>query len=171
MRDADGRGPRTDADARWCSSISRCRDPKRWSRRSITSRRAAAPSPSLGAMVDRARAEGDPVAIDIMTDAADELALAAASVITRLDMRGEQFPILLAGGMLQATARGWRPKSTPAHGRSGAAQRGRRRSTNEPALGAVRLALAEASGGARVPPYIDSVPTRHRTVTHPTLRG
>jgi hypothetical protein len=28
--------------------------------------------------------------------------------------------------------------------------------TNEPAIGAVRLAIAQAGGGARVPPYIDS---------------
>jgi hypothetical protein len=28
--------------------------------------------------------------------------------------------------------------------------------TYEPALGAVRLALAEARGGVRVPPYIDA---------------
>src|SRR6185436_11814663 len=53
---------------------------------------------SLAAVVDHARAEGDRVALDIMNHAAEELAIAAASVISRLDMRGEQFPILLAGG-------------------------------------------------------------------------
>src|SRR5262245_34090127 len=42
---------------------------------------------ALGSVVDQARAEGDNVAIDIMKHAADELALAAASVISRLEMR------------------------------------------------------------------------------------
>jgi hypothetical protein len=28
--------------------------------------------------------------------------------------------------------------------------------TQEPAIGAVRLAIAEARGGVRVPPYVDS---------------
>ena len=32
----------------------------------------------------------------------------------------------------------------------------RRRLTHEPAVGAVRLAIAEARGGVRVPPYIDT---------------
>ena len=36
--------------------------------------------------------------------------------------------------------------------------------THEPALGAVRLALAEAQGGVRVPPYIDAV-SCHTSVT------
>jgi hypothetical protein len=29
----------------------------------------------------------------------------------------------------------------------------------EPAVGAVRLALAEAKGGVRLPPYLESLPT------------
>ena len=58
-----------------------------------------------------------------MTGAADELALAAASVIARLEMRGEQFPILLAGGMLRESA--WLAAEVArADGRSGAAQHG-----------------------------------------------
>lgn len=114
-------------------------------------RRAVA---SLGPIVDGARTEGDPVAREIMTGAAEELALAASSVISRLEMRGEQFPILLSGGMLGS-------------GRWLAAEVARRMAevaprgevvplTQEPAIGAVRLALAEARGGVRVPPYIDT---------------
>lgn len=110
---------------------------------------------ALGSVVDRARDNGDPVARDIMTHAADELALAAASVITRLEMRGEQFPILLAGGLLRESI--WL-----------AAEVGRRMAevaprstvaplTEEPAIGAVRLAIAEARGGVRVPPYLDTL--------------
>ena len=101
MRDADGRGPRTALTRAGAQPLLAAETRRRWWPRSITSRRAAASIASLAAVVDRARADGDPVAIDIMTQAADELALAAASVIARLDMRGEQFPILLAGGMLK----------------------------------------------------------------------
>ena len=71
-------------------------------------------------------------------------------------MRGEQFPILLAGGMLNAAYRG-----SPAEVARRLAEVAPRSVvaplTAEPAIGAVRLALAEARGGVRVPPYIDSV--------------
>jgi N-acetylglucosamine kinase-like BadF-type ATPase len=110
---------------------------------------------ALGAIVDRARQDGDAVAIDIMTHAADELALSAASVITRLDMRGEQFPILLAGGMLKETH--WLADEL---GRRMAEVAPRSRVEpliHEPVVGAVRLALAEAAGGVRVPRYIDAL--------------
>ena len=119
---------------------------------------------ALGAVVDRARAEGDPVAIDIMTQAADELALAAASVIARLDMRGEQFVILLSGGMLNPGA-GNREPGTGSWlagqirlRMAEVAPRGIvRLLTEQPAMGAVRLAIAEARGGVRVPPYIETL--------------
>ena len=110
---------------------------------------------SLASVVDHARADGDPVATEIMTRAADELALAAASVITRLEMRGEQFPVLLAGGMLKESA--WlasevRHRMAEVAPRSTVAQL-----VENPALGAVRLAIAHARGGVRVPPYIESL--------------
>ena len=57
----------------------------------------------------------------------------------------------------------------PPHGRSRAAHAWSVRSTEEPAVGAVRLAIAEARGGARVPPYrrIDAARRRseHRTLS------
>jgi len=116
------------------------------------SRRAVA---ALGSVVDHARANGDPVAIDIMTHAADELALAAASVIARLEMRGEQFPVLLSGGMLREST--WLA-SELRHRMAEVAPRSTVRNlTEEPATGAVRLAIAEARGGVRVPPYIESL--------------
>ena len=108
---------------------------------------------SLGAIVDRARADGDPVALDIMTQAADELALAATSVITRLDMRGEQFPILLAGGMLKETH--WLADQLRQRMAEVAPRSRVEPLIHEPVVGAVRLALAEAAGGVRVPQYID----------------
>jgi hypothetical protein len=76
-------------------------------------------------------------------------------VIARLDMRGEQFPILLAGGVLRDSrwlADDVRARLIEVAPRSHVTLLGQ-----EPALGAVRLALAEARGGVRVPPYIDSL--------------
>ena len=110
---------------------------------------------ALGSIVDRARADGDPVAIDIMTHAADELALAAASVISRLDMRGEQFPVLLSGGMLRDS--GWLAAEVRHRMAEVAPRTTVSPLTEEPAIGAVRLAIAEARGGVRVPPYIESL--------------
>jgi N-acetylglucosamine kinase-like BadF-type ATPase len=108
---------------------------------------------SLGAVVDRAREDGDPVAFDIMQQAADELALAAASVITRLDMRGEPFPILLSGGMLRESV--WLSAEVRRRMAEVAPRAVVAPLTAEPAVGAVRLAIAEARGGVRVPPYLD----------------
>ena len=173
MRDADGRGPRTDLTPLVLRHFSLSAPGGLVAEiyHQPQGRRAIA---SLAAVVDHARAQGDTVAIDIMTNAANELALAAASVISRLDMRGEQFPILLAGGLLTPGTAS-RESLDSAHGRPGgrtwlALEIERRMAevaprstvgplTQEPAVGAVRLALAEARGGVRVPPYIDSVHT------------
>ena len=110
---------------------------------------------ALGSVVDFARGDGDPVAIDIMTQAADELALAAASVIARLEMRGEQCPVLLSGGMLRESA--WLAGELRNRMAEVAPRSTVRILTEEPATGAVRLAIAQARGGVRVPPYIESL--------------
>ena len=76
MRDADGRGPRTDLTPLVLRHFS-LPTPQALVAEIYhrpQGRRAVA---VLAALVDHARAEGDPVAIDIMTRAADELALAA----------------------------------------------------------------------------------------------
>jgi len=109
---------------------------------------------ALAPLVDGARADGDLVAAEIMIEAADELASAAASVISRLEMRGEQFPILLAGGILKRSE--WLAAEVARRMAEVAPRSEVRPLTHEPALGAVRLALAEARGGVRVPPYIDA---------------
>jgi N-acetylglucosamine kinase-like BadF-type ATPase len=107
---------------------------------------------TLGTVVQRARDAGDAVAAQILEQASEELALAAASVAARLDMRGDAFPFILAGGGFKAAP-------------SLAADLERRlpeiapRSTvkmlqEEPAMGAVRLAVEEARGGARIPEYV-----------------
>jgi N-acetylglucosamine kinase-like BadF-type ATPase len=162
MRDVDGRGPRTDLTRLVLKHFSLPRPELLVAEiyHQPQGRRAIA---SLGAVVDRARADGDPVSIDIMTHAADELTLAATSVITRLDMRGQLFPVLLAGGTLSQGS-----GITDRESGSWLASEVRRRLaevapratvaplTHEPALGAVRLALAQARGGVRVPTYIDA---------------
>jgi N-acetylglucosamine kinase-like BadF-type ATPase len=126
-------------------------------------RRAVA---ALGPLVDRARADGDTVAGEIMLAAAAELGLAAASVIARLEMRGERFPILLSGGMLKSGTGGrerdggsWLASEVARRMAEVAPRSEVRPLVDEPAIGAVRLALAEANGGVRVPPYIDSLRT------------
>lgn len=161
MRDADGRGPHTELTRLVLHHFS-LPSPEALVAEIYHQPQGRRAIASLGAVVDSAREGGDPVAIDIMSHAADELSAAAASVIARLDMRGEQFPILLAGGMLRESA--WlsgevrrlmaevAPRATVAP------------LMHEPAVGAVRLAIAEARGGVRVPPYIESF----RSTPHPS---
>lgn len=154
MRDADGRGPRTALTAMVLGHFS-LPTPQALVAEIYHQTQGRRATASLAAVVDRARAEGDPVAMEIMTGAADELALAAASVITRLEMRGEQFSILLAGGMLRESqwlASEVRRRMAEVAPRSTVAPL-----TQEPAVGAVRLAIAQARGSLRIPPYIDSI--------------
>jgi hypothetical protein len=70
-------------------------------------------------------------------------------------MRGEPFPILLSGGMLRASA--WLSSEVRRRMAEVAPRTTVRLLTEEPAIGAVRLAIAEARGGVRVPPYIESL--------------
>jgi N-acetylglucosamine kinase-like BadF-type ATPase len=90
--------------------------------------------------------EGDPVAREIRRDAAGELALAARSVAEKLEMRGAQFPLVLSGGAVSrgdvAAGRSDEPR------RRSRAARAARLLDVEPAMGAVRLAVAEAVAGA-----------------------
>jgi N-acetylglucosamine kinase-like BadF-type ATPase len=156
MRDTDGRGPRT-ALTRLVLEHFSLPTPESLVAEIYHQSRGRRVIASLGMLVDQARAEGDLVATDIMAEAADELALAASSVITRLDMRGEQFPILLAGGMLRESA--WLADEVRHRMAEVAPRSTVGPLTQEPAVGAVRLAIAEARGGVRVPPYIDSLRT------------
>jgi N-acetylglucosamine kinase-like BadF-type ATPase len=107
----------------------------------------------LGQAVQAALDGGDPVAREIVDAAAGELVIAAASVAERLQLRGAVFPFVLAGGIFGAmpavrerVIRGLpdvAPRSHPVL------------LSAEPAVGAVKLALAEAQGGgARIPEYL-----------------
>ena len=56
----------------------------------------------LADVVQQAMLAGDAVAAHILARAAEELVGAAASVVTRLGMRGDVFPTILAGGIFRA---------------------------------------------------------------------
>ena len=107
---------------------------------------------SLEESVERARAQGDAVAVEIMRDAASELALAVASVVSRLEMRGDRFPTFLAGGMLTRVP--WLAGEVTRRIAEVAPRSVVAPLPEEPASGAVWLALAAARGDVRVPPYI-----------------
>ena len=156
MRDADGRGPRTSLTPRVLRHFS-LPNPQALVAEVYHRPQGRRAISSLAAVVDLAREEGDPVAMDIMTRAADELALAAASVIKRLEMRGEQFPILLAGGMLKESP--WLASAVRERLAEVAPRSTVSLLTAEPAVGAVRLAMAHARGGVRLPPYVDALPS------------
>jgi N-acetylglucosamine kinase-like BadF-type ATPase len=106
----------------------------------------------IAPVVQRAADEGDAVATDLISRAGMELSAAATSVITRLEMRGEQFPTLLAGGVF----RGVPSLITQVTSRLGeAAPRSDvRQLDREPAAGAVTLALSAALGRLVLPAYI-----------------
>ena len=107
---------------------------------------------SIVPVVQRAADAGDAVAGDIISRAALELAVAASSVVTRLEMRGERFPTLLSGGVFRGV-----PALVPqvALRLAEVAPRSDVRTLDaEPATGAVRLALAAACGRLTVPAYI-----------------
>jgi N-acetylglucosamine kinase-like BadF-type ATPase len=151
VRSADGRGPATTLTARALAHFDRAavtdlvqevhlRDPRR--------QRVA----SLGDVVQAAVEENDAVAREIVDRAARELVTAAASVAERLQLRGTVFPFVLAGGIFRVlpSLRDLVLKGVP----EVAPRCQPVLLTKEPAIGAVRLALAEARGGARVPEYI-----------------
>lgn len=106
---------------------------------------------SLAQFVQRAFNDGDPVAIGILRGAADQLESSGLSVARRLELIGAEFPFVLSGGIFRAVP--WLeqelgrrlPQAAP-HSRTTLL-------SVEPASGAVRLAIAQASGGYTVPAY------------------
>jgi N-acetylglucosamine kinase-like BadF-type ATPase len=101
--------------------------------------------------VQAAADSGDELALQILTVGARELASSARAVITRLGLRAEAFDVVLSGGVMQAVPRLAAEVETQV---LQLAPRCRvQRLQREPAHGAVALAVAEATGGARVPQY------------------
>jgi N-acetylglucosamine kinase-like BadF-type ATPase len=112
---------------------------------------------AAGAIVERARAEGDLVASEILQDASIEIADAVQSVASRLGMRGEAFPTVLSGGIFKSIP--WLVADLARRLEDVVPRSAVSLLEVEPALGAVRLALREARGGAPVPPYLDAAPS------------
>lgn len=152
VRDADGRGPRTRLTTLVLEhfQLSRVDGLVREVYDQGLRRQSVA---ALGPVVDRARAEGDVVASEILRAAGEELARAAGSVIERLGMRGDAFRTILAGGMFKVIS--WLADDVIRRLAEVAPRATVTRLEVEPALGAVHLALREISTGVRVPPYIE----------------
>jgi N-acetylglucosamine kinase-like BadF-type ATPase len=107
---------------------------------------------SLAQCVMSAFSDGDEVAIGILRGAVDQLESFALSVARRLEIVGSEFPFVLAGGIFRAVP--WLEEELSRR-LPLASPRSRTMQLNvEPAVGAVRLALAEARGGYQVPAYI-----------------
>jgi N-acetylglucosamine kinase-like BadF-type ATPase len=150
MREVDGRGPETrltDAVLAHFGIADTSRLPRIVYDRELPRMSVAA----LGPIVEQARELGDVVAAGILERAADELVLAARSVTTRLEMRGDEFDVVLAGGVFRVVP--WlayevtrRLVEVAPRSRVGLLEQ-------EPAIGAVCLALAEARGTLTLPKY------------------
>ena len=109
---------------------------------------------ALGPIVERARAEGDVVAAEILRHASEELTRAAASVIERLSMRGDAFQAVLSGSMFRLIP--WLVDDVTRRLAEIAPRASVARLAGEPATGALRLALKELRGGASVPTYLNA---------------
>jgi N-acetylglucosamine kinase-like BadF-type ATPase len=114
---------------------------------------ALAPSAigALGRYVQQARDDGDLVAAGILDQAAEELFTAAAAVMKRLEMDGESFSFVLAGGMFHAVP--WLRDQLTMLLPTLATNSRTIRLEEDPAVGAVQLALAAARGRAQIPAY------------------
>jgi N-acetylglucosamine kinase-like BadF-type ATPase len=150
VREVDGRGPSTSLTQGVLAYLD-IDDTSRLPRVIYDSELPRTRVATLGPVVQRATEEGDAVATRILERAADELAAAAGSVAERLSMRGDAFPYILAGGVFRVVP--WLAADLPGRLIEIAPRAEVRMLEDEPALGAVRLALAEARGGAGVPPY------------------
>jgi N-acetylglucosamine kinase-like BadF-type ATPase len=106
---------------------------------------------SLAKCVQSAFSDGDVVATGILRAAADELESCALSVATRLEIAGSEFPFVLAGGMFRAVP--WLEDELSRRLPLAAPGSRALRLNVEPALGAVRLAIADARGHLVVPAY------------------
>jgi N-acetylglucosamine kinase-like BadF-type ATPase len=107
---------------------------------------------ALAPLVQRAMDHGDAVAADILTRAGAELGAAVASVVSRLGMRGDVFPTVLAGGIFRGIP--WLAGNVTTRLSEVAPRSHVRMLAVEPAIGAVRLAISAARGVDAVPSYL-----------------
>jgi N-acetylglucosamine kinase-like BadF-type ATPase len=157
-READGRGAATRLTALVLERLSLSR-PQQLIAVIYDGRHDPRAIAELAETVERARLEGDAVATQILSEAASELALAGRSVLTRLSMQDAQFPTFLSGGMLRANP--WLAAEVTRRLGETAPRSRVSLLEVEPAVGAVRLALAEVEGRAKVPPYLETVSPTH----------
>jgi len=150
MRASDGRGPATRLTAAILAQLN-LNDESRLPRivydREVPRMTVAA----MGPIVQDAADQGDAVARRILERAADELVLAAQSVASRLAMRGDEFTFFLSGGVFRVVP--WLAGELSRRLIEVAPRCEVEILNEEPAAGAVWLALAEARGGANVPRY------------------
>jgi len=150
VREADGRGPSTTLTTRVLAHFGVDR-PEDLLYTVYHEDFEPAAIAALAADVQRAREEGDGVATAILARGAQELVAAAVSVTTKLALTDDDFAFVLSGGMFTAVP--WL-RDEVCRLLPGIAPRSRVVDLDaEPAVGAVRLALAEMNGGAVIPTY------------------
>jgi len=150
MRAADGRGPATQLTDEVLAHFG-VNDVAHLPRVVYDSAQPQSDIAAISSLVQRVSDDGDPVATGIIESAADELVLAAQSVTTRLQMRGDAFTFYLAGGAFRGVPA--LAAQLPARLAEVAPRSQVEMLSREPAAGAVWLALAEARGRANVPAY------------------
>jgi len=150
MRAGDGRGPHTLLTAQILEHFE-VTDVSRLPRIVYDRAQPRMAVAALGPLVERVGERGDAVATRILERAAEEIVLAARSVTTRLEMRGDAFTFHLAGGMFRVVP--WLARELPRRLVEVAPKSQAELLDKEPAEGAVWLAFAEARGAARVPRY------------------
>lgn len=106
---------------------------------------------ALAKCVQSAFSQDDPVAVGILCGAATELEALALSVARRLQLVGEPFEFILAGGIFRAVP--WLQQELERRLPVAASGSRVRLLDREPANGAVALALQEARGRAVIPAY------------------
>ena len=106
---------------------------------------------ALATCVQEAFSAGDVVAQGILRAAANELESSALSVARRLELVGQRFAFILAGGIFRAVP--WLTGELERRLPAAAPNSSARLLDREPAEGAVNLAVREARGGATVPAY------------------
>jgi N-acetylglucosamine kinase-like BadF-type ATPase len=150
MRASDGRGPATRLTGEILAHL-KLDDESRLPRIVYDRELPRMTVAALGPIVQGAAVQGDAVATRILERAAEELVLAARSVASRLEMRGDEFTFFLAGGVFRVVP--WLAEELPRRLAEVAPRCQVQLLHEEPAVGAVWLALAEARGGANVPRY------------------
>jgi len=151
MREADGRGPATDLTPRILAhfGVASASDLVHVVYYRDLSRQEIA---ALSMLVQQSQDAGDATACEILETGAGELARAARSVSARLGLDNEAFSYVLAGGVFRVVpslARRLAERLIAAAPRSSVIPL-----EVEPAVGAVRLALAEADGTLVLPKYV-----------------